>query len=218
MHRTDYHFNETEEWFFQQKGPMLLKIVDDDGVFKDIEIGEGCMFMLPPNTPHNPCRFADTIGLVVERKRPKDSIDRLRWYCRSGKHATPTIIHEEAFHCEDLGTRTFVVCIARILCWITMVLSRAQAFDPALAKRREPQSLQRLRLGCSSKVKNYIIFTVDAVCDGLSHSLVVGFCICPQFLLFTFASDLKCLTFACGVAFFVYILEESPLFPLTVLI
>ena len=26
------------------------------------------------NTPHNPVRFADTIGLVVERIRPEDSI------------------------------------------------------------------------------------------------------------------------------------------------
>lgn len=85
---------------------MVLKVVDD-GEFKDIEIGEGCMFMLPPNTPHNPCRFADTIGLVVERKRPQNSIDRLRWYCRSGNHDAPFIIHEEAFHCEDLGTRQY---------------------------------------------------------------------------------------------------------------
>lgn len=82
----------------------MLKVVDGDE-FKDIEIGEGCMFMLPPNTPHNPCRFADTIGLVVERKRPAESIDRLRWYCRSGNHSKPTVIYEESFHCEDLGTR-----------------------------------------------------------------------------------------------------------------
>ena len=31
--------------------------------------------------------------------------DRLRWYCKSGAHAAPTIIREDAFHCTDLGTQ-----------------------------------------------------------------------------------------------------------------
>ena len=74
------------------------------------------------NTPHNPCRFADTIGVVVERTRPGESIgelndspcldvlltvsaDRLRWYCRSGKHAKPFIIRQVQFHCTDLGSQ-----------------------------------------------------------------------------------------------------------------
>ncbi|KAF8590702.1 3-hydroxyanthranilic acid dioxygenase [Ramaria rubella] len=102
--RNDYHLNETEEWFYQHKGSMLLRVVDDEE-FKDIKISEGEMFLLPANTPHNPVRFADTIGLVVERNRPEESIDRLRWYCQSGQHTVPTIIREEAFHCTDLGTQ-----------------------------------------------------------------------------------------------------------------
>ncbi|KIY72556.1 3-hydroxyanthranilic acid dioxygenase [Cylindrobasidium torrendii FP15055 ss-10] len=102
--RRDYHVNETEEWFYQHKGAMLLRVVDD-GVFRDIHIKEGEMFMLPGNVPHNPVRFADTIGLVMERERPTEAIDSLRWYCTKGNHPTPTIIYEESFHVTDLGTQ-----------------------------------------------------------------------------------------------------------------
>lgn len=98
--RTDYHINETAEWFYQYKGSMLLKVVDG-GKFRDIIIGEGEMFLLPPNTPHNPVRFANTVGIVLEQKRPEKSVDRLRWYCAK----CDSIVDEAAFHCTDLGTQ-----------------------------------------------------------------------------------------------------------------
>lgn len=99
--RSDYHINETAEWFFQYRGSMLLKVVEEDGAFRDIPIGEGEMFLLPPNVPHNPVRFADTVGIVLEQPRPLQSQDRLRWYCQNCKQ----IVHESAFHCTDLGTQ-----------------------------------------------------------------------------------------------------------------
>lgn len=72
---------------------MLLRLVDD-GVFRDMRIEEGEMFLLPraslpsnysrslltnglANTPHNPVRYENTIGLVVERVRPEASIGTL---------------------------------------------------------------------------------------------------------------------------------------------
>ncbi|EXX59159.1 3-hydroxyanthranilate 3,4-dioxygenase [Rhizophagus irregularis DAOM 197198w] len=88
------------EWFYQYKGEMCLKIVDD-GEFKDIPIREGEMFLLPANTPHNPVRFANTVGIVIERNRRSEEIDRLRWYCEQCKE----IVYEESFHCTDLGTQ-----------------------------------------------------------------------------------------------------------------
>lgn len=81
---------------------MMLKVVDD-GTFKDIIIREGDMFLLPGNTPHNPVRFANTVGVVLEQKRPEASLDRMRWYCPN--EACRQIVHEAAFHCTDLGTQ-----------------------------------------------------------------------------------------------------------------
>lgn len=100
--RTDYHVNETPEWFYQFRGAMQLNVIDStaEEKFKTIEIREGEMLLLPANTPHCPVRFADTAGVVIEQKRPPGSLDRLRWYCQNCKH----LVREASFHLTDLGT------------------------------------------------------------------------------------------------------------------
>ena len=44
--RTDYHDDPVEEFFYQLKGDMVLKVVDN-GEFYDIPIREGEVFLLP---------------------------------------------------------------------------------------------------------------------------------------------------------------------------
>lgn len=78
--RKDYHFNESEEFFYQLEGDVIVRI-QEDGKAIDISIKEGEIFLLPPNTPHSPNRPANTIGLVIERKRKDNELDGLMWFC-----------------------------------------------------------------------------------------------------------------------------------------
>ena len=78
--RKDYHIDEGEEFFYQLKGNMVLRIMKS-GKLEDIHIKEGEIFLLPPKIPHSPQRFEDTVGLVVERKRHAEELDGFQWYC-----------------------------------------------------------------------------------------------------------------------------------------
>ena len=44
--RTDYHDDPVEEFFYQLKGDMVLKVIDN-GQFYDVPIREGDVFLLP---------------------------------------------------------------------------------------------------------------------------------------------------------------------------
>ena len=78
--RTDYHDDPVEEFFYQLKGDMVLKVVDN-GQFYDVPIREGEVFLLPPHVRHSPQRPQEgSVGLVVEAARP-DELDAFEWYC-----------------------------------------------------------------------------------------------------------------------------------------
>lgn len=78
--RKDYHYNETEELFYQLEGNIVVRI-QEDGKPVDIPINEGDMFLLPAKVPHSPIRAEKSIGLVVELKRTSAERDGLMWFC-----------------------------------------------------------------------------------------------------------------------------------------
>lgn len=78
--RKDYHYDEGEEFFYQIEGDITLKVIDD-GKPRDIRIREGEIFLLPPKVPHSPQRPANTVGLVIERKRQPGELDGFLWFC-----------------------------------------------------------------------------------------------------------------------------------------
>jgi 3-hydroxyanthranilate 3,4-dioxygenase len=77
--RKDFHYNETEEFFYQLEGNIVVKIVEDDKIV-DIHINEGEIFLLPARTPHSPRRPENSVGLVMEVPRPGMN-DGFQWYC-----------------------------------------------------------------------------------------------------------------------------------------
>ena len=97
--RTDYHLDEGPEWFYQLEGEMVLRI-QEDGKPRDIPIRAGETFLLPPRTPHSPQRLADSIGLVIERKRLPHEQDGLLWFCERCNAK----LYEEYFHLHDIET------------------------------------------------------------------------------------------------------------------
>lgn len=80
--RTDYHDDPREEFFYQLKGEMNLKLRAAGEPAVDTVIGEGDVFMLPPHVRHSPQRpDPESIGLVVEYARSAGELDGFEWYC-----------------------------------------------------------------------------------------------------------------------------------------
>ncbi|MEM7129195.1 MAG: 3-hydroxyanthranilate 3,4-dioxygenase [Chloroflexota bacterium] len=97
--RRDYHYNETEEFFYQLEGDMVLRIRDDHGTVTELPIREGEIFLLPAKTLHSPQRGANTVGLVVEVKRPGTK-DAVYWFCE----ACGNELHRAVYQFDQIGT------------------------------------------------------------------------------------------------------------------
>lgn len=79
--RKDYHYNETEELFYQLEGTIEVHI-QEDGEKKTMKLGPGDMYLHPAKVPHSPVRHEGSLGLVIERKRTDlDAKDGLLWFC-----------------------------------------------------------------------------------------------------------------------------------------
>ncbi|CAF0727084.1 unnamed protein product [Brachionus calyciflorus] len=96
--REDYHIEEGEELFYQLKGDMCVKIIEN-GKHRDVHIKEGEFFVLPGRIPHSPQRTAGSIGLVIERKRLENEKDGVRWFVPN----STDVLYEKWFNCKDLG-------------------------------------------------------------------------------------------------------------------
>ncbi len=96
--RKDFHYNETEELFYQLEGSIKV-IIQENGQRKEITMNAGDMYLNPAKIPHSPVRSADSIGLVIERKRAgKGFTDGLLWFCENCNHK----LHEVYFELHNI--------------------------------------------------------------------------------------------------------------------
>ncbi len=95
--RKDYHYNETEELFYQLEGDITVRI-QENGQAVDVPIRQGEMFLLPARVPHSPMRPEGSIGLVIEVKRTGNEQDGLLWFCDTCNNK----LHESYFHLDNI--------------------------------------------------------------------------------------------------------------------
>ncbi len=98
--RKDYHYNQTEELFYQLEGEIVVYI-QDEGEKKAMKLSAGDMFLLPAKVPHCPTRSENSIGLVIEKKRNHLYLkDGLLWFCDTCNHK----LHEVYFELNNIET------------------------------------------------------------------------------------------------------------------
>src|SRR5438132_3588253 len=94
--RNDFHLVDSEEYFYQLKGDIKVRVREGDRIVDHI-VGEGETFFIPPNVPHSPQRPPDTIGVVVERRRPPGEKEHVIFYCEN----CGALVEDIHFDCAD---------------------------------------------------------------------------------------------------------------------
>src|SRR5690554_1981894 len=96
----DYHYNESEEFFYHLEGTIQIAIQTENGK-EVIELNGGDIFLLPAKVPHSPIRSEGSVGLVVEIRRDHlDIKDGLLWFCENCNEK----LHEVYFKLTNIET------------------------------------------------------------------------------------------------------------------
>ena len=95
--RNDFHQVNSEEFFLQLQGDIVVKTIEG-GRVRDNIVREGEVFFIPPNVIHSPRRGPNTIGLVVERRRPAGEMEHIIFYCEK----CDTLVYDKVFDCKDI--------------------------------------------------------------------------------------------------------------------
>lgn len=97
--RSDFHDDPYEEFFYQLRGDMRLRILEN-GRARDLPIREGEVLLLPAHVRHSPQRPEGSVGLVVEKVRPPGVDDGFEWYC----HACGGLVHRVEVNVKNIVT------------------------------------------------------------------------------------------------------------------
>ena len=95
--RNDFHKVDSEEFFYQLKGDVKVRIHEGDRIV-DYLVREGETFFIPPNVPHAPVRPPNTLGMVVERRRPAGEHEHVIFYCEK----CGAVVEDIDFDCGDI--------------------------------------------------------------------------------------------------------------------
>ena len=98
--RKDYHVDPGGEFFYQLEGDMVLKTMQN-GAPVEVPIRQGEILLLPALVPHSPQRQANTVGLVIERRRHPGERDGFQWYCENCNH----LLYEEFVELTNIETQ-----------------------------------------------------------------------------------------------------------------